>query len=258
MKVTDATLDRILQRREKLERKGIVAPSSNDKPTAINVFVIGDDTPCGNVTTRGDHEPRAISLFVIPSGKFLQIEPPATYDEDGNRLYDEAASIGFEPSKYVEHRFSDDHQNVMLADIIARCTEPELPDTSWITRPWRQYTGLVDAPEPPKFAPVAVEHVPDAVIGPREGDEAPPRRANDVSDDIRNRLEAQHAAHLAKPKERTKLDQLRERLKGAKQPLERLRIMREIDRYIYAREDAADQPAAPTRLALATTKNVTP
>lgn len=253
MKVADATLDRILQRREKLERKGIVAPSSNDEPTAINVFVIGEDTPCGNVATRGDHKTRAISLFVIPSGKFLQIEPPATYDEDGNRLYDEAASKKFEPSRYVEHRFDDDQQNVMLADIIARCTEPELPDTSWITQPWRQYTGIVDAPEPPKFAPVAVEHVPDAVIGP-QGDESVKGNIIPISDAIRKRLEAQHAAHMAKPLVEPEITDpaviFERRLRAAKSPRERMMIVHEMEQERRRIRDLNNQPS---RMAMAPT-----
>ncbi|OHV21432.1 hypothetical protein EOS93_23145 [Rhizobium sp. RMa-01] len=74
MKVTDATLDRILQRREKLERKGVIKEEASS-PTAINVWSCG---PSGVLIPLGTHNQPALSIVTIPSGKFLTEESQVT------------------------------------------------------------------------------------------------------------------------------------------------------------------------------------
>lgn len=125
MKVTDSTLDRIQQRREKLERKGVI---KEEIPGSDVKALLWQADENGLLTRSGKHEGNGIDIVVLPSGKFITAD---------------SAMIPAMPEQKWLTGF-------------AHLTE--LPEMPWRVSP------LVDAPPAPDFLAPAIERVPDAMI----------------------------------------------------------------------------------------------
>ncbi|MBY5338206.1 hypothetical protein HFO99_30595 [Rhizobium leguminosarum] len=125
MKVTDATVDRIQQRREKLERKGILKENIPGSDVTAHLWQADKN---GLLTKVGEHEGPGIPFVVIPSGKFITIESVVV-----PAMSEEQWITGF----------------AHLEDL------PEMP---------LRVSPLIDAPPAPEFHPPVIERVPDATI----------------------------------------------------------------------------------------------
>ncbi|QIO64712.1 hypothetical protein [Rhizobium leguminosarum] len=128
MKVTDATLDRIQQRREKLERKGVIKEEIPRSDVAFHLWQADEN---GLVTRSGEHEGPGIQCVVIPSGKFIVPESKIV-----PAMTEEQWIIGF----------------AHLEEL------PEMP---------MRVSPLTNAPTPPDeiIPPCDIERAPDATIG---------------------------------------------------------------------------------------------
>ncbi|TBZ05671.1 hypothetical protein [Rhizobium leguminosarum] len=127
MKVTDATVDRIQQRREKLERKGVIKEKIAGSDVAFHLWQADEN---GLVTRSGEHEGPGIQCVVIPSGKFIVPESKIV-----PAMTEEQWITGF----------------AHLEEL------PEMP---------MRVSPLIDAPSPPEeiIPPCDIERVPDATI----------------------------------------------------------------------------------------------
>jgi hypothetical protein len=125
MTTADSTLDRILKRREKLERKGVFKKQIANSSVTIHPWKVDEN---GYVSQIGQHEGPGIAMFVIPSGKFLTVESRLIKPELTQQWLTGFANL------------------------------EELPDMPM------QMSPLVDAPFP-LFPPPVIERVPDATIG---------------------------------------------------------------------------------------------
>ncbi|TAV48513.1 hypothetical protein ELI30_09470 [Rhizobium leguminosarum] len=158
MKVTDATLDRIQQRREKLERKGVLKeeiPGSNvaafhlwqvDENGLLEAcHLLHEEDEDGCHTRPGEHEGAGLTMVMIPAGKFLP--GPEKIPTESGQLVNVLPPLLFETPEMWAEACKDGFV---------------LPD---------RRIRLTDAPSPPEEFPTAdIERVPDGVIGATGGD----------------------------------------------------------------------------------------
>ncbi|CDZ56034.1 hypothetical protein [Neorhizobium galegae] len=127
MSVADAVSDRIQKRREKLERAGVFKPQIESmERTALHLWQVNEQ---GRVVRVPDTNPGipGVTVVVLPTGKFISdgpMPPPITFE----MWFDGHAHLGVVPEM-----------------------PPNIPH-------------LIDAPEPPEYAPLEIQTAPDAVL----------------------------------------------------------------------------------------------